>query len=786
MNKLKYTLRLCVFLCISGFSSFAQNTNGNWQIVGPIAFPTNTSGQINGIGRVSQIKFHATNALKMYAVSASGGLWITGDGGNNWNKTGTDALPVTTATASVCIDYTNDNILYLGTGDGNYEGSPSYGIWKSLDGGVNWAQSSNGIGITRVAYDILMSPVDHNVLIASSDDGIWKSTDGGANWIVKKAGGRFESMAYMPGSSTIMYAVGDEATGFWRSSDGGDTWVFNATVVAKGNGGRVAVTEADSNVVYVGFTGSNSNTAGGEIYKSTDGGLTFTMKKGDVAPNLVGYDPTTSGQGNYNFDIGTDRLNANILYLVAHCIWKSVDSGVTWLKLTDWPFKCHSDMHDILTSPYDNTKLFCANDGGIFLSTDGGNEWTPKSDGISATEIYHMANSKLSRNITSIGTQDNGELYGDGSIWYTNRGGDETSTFAFDYVRPITAYHISDARRYDLLPSNPSGASIGLSGPTNVDRYAFSKLNTNLLFASTGGSINRSTNIQSTSPTWKSLKNFTGTIKALAISPLSDNEVLLVTNDQKVYRSTNALASKPTFTLVSTAPSSTATYANIVMLKSNPNIVYMSCGNRMYKSINKGTSWTNISGTLPLVSIVSLVQDEYKTDESVYIATAARVYYRNTSFSDWSGFAASLPVIAEISDLAIYNDGTSNSVLRVGTWGRGVWESPLYNVTAPFTLGSMSKNLLKDQLSDDSPSDVTLYPNPASDKAFIKIAVANESLALLQFTDASGKIISWSRQNLNAGENNITIETANLPVGIYFVLLRIGEQTISKKLVINR
>jgi hypothetical protein len=59
-------------------------------------------------------------------------------------------------------------------------------------------------------------------------------------------------------------------------------------------------------------------------------------------------------------------------------------------------------------------------------------------------------------------------------------------------------------------------------------------------------------------------------------------------------------------------------------------------------------------------------------------------------------------------------------------------------------------------------------------------------LALLQVADASGKIISWSRQNLNAGENNITIETANLPVGIYFVLLRIGEQTISKKLVINR
>ena len=47
---------------------FAQNTNGDWTIKGPVLFPTDISGQINGIGRVSQIKFHPTDNQKIYAV----------------------------------------------------------------------------------------------------------------------------------------------------------------------------------------------------------------------------------------------------------------------------------------------------------------------------------------------------------------------------------------------------------------------------------------------------------------------------------------------------------------------------------------------------------------------------------------------------------------------------------------------------------------------------------------------------------------------------------------------
>jgi hypothetical protein len=72
-------------------------------------------------------------------------------------------------TASLCIDFTNDQVLYLGTGDANYYGSRDYGIWKSTDGGTSWTPSCAGIG-NRVALEILMNPADHNVLLAATDD----------------------------------------------------------------------------------------------------------------------------------------------------------------------------------------------------------------------------------------------------------------------------------------------------------------------------------------------------------------------------------------------------------------------------------------------------------------------------------------------------------------------------------------------------------------------------------------------------------------------------------------
>jgi photosystem II stability/assembly factor-like uncharacterized protein len=754
-------LRKIILLSIISFTTlvYSQNTNGNWTIKGPIAFPTNISGQIHGIGRVSQMKFHPSNSQKTYAVSASGGLWISNDEGQNWNKTATDNQIPQGSCSSVCIDYTDDSILYLSTGDANYYGD-GYGIYKSTDGGVTWSASNTGIG-NRMALEILISPNNHNTLLAATTDGIWKSTDAGQTWTNTHIGGAFKDMVYKPNSLNTLYAVTDDT--FWKSTDDGNTWTQTTSVnPTPGNGGRIAVSAANANMVYVGFVGSNTAAGqGGIIYQSTDAGTTFIQKKGDIQPNLNGYSGTENGQGNYNWNLFADRTNANTLYACGHVVWKSIDAGATWSQLTDWWAKCHTDMHQIITSPYNNSKLFNINDGGIFVSTDNGNEWAPSSDGLSATEIYHMGQSKLSRNIVSIGTQDNGEIYLDNNTWYCNRGGDWGSKTSFDYVSPNIAYYHENAQKRDLvLNNNESG--YGITSPSNDDNYVFSDLNTSFALISQGSTLKKTTNLLAANPTWSIIKTFTANVKSIAVSPTNINEIYVVLDNNKVYYSSNG----STFNQVSTTPSSTNVYSSIVVNKSNTNIIYVTCGSKIYRSINKAVNWTDISGTLSSTNILNLIHDPYKTDESFYLTTAFGVYYRNSTMSDWRSFSNGLPLIAQIDDLFGYFDGTANSVIRVSFYGRGVWEGGLYSTA------------LSNSEFESNTGIISIYPNPSTDIITVNITQPELIDTKAVLTDITGKQI----KEIQINQPITLIDFTNYAKGIYFLKF---SNNVTKKIIVK-
>src|SRR6187399_1917561 len=125
MKIISLTIISLLLFCITPL-----HAQSNWTPVSPNFFPTNASGQIHGLSRVSQVKFHPSNPNKMYAVSSRGGLFITSNAGTTWTLApGCDIMPQMRLN-SVCIDYTNDQVLYLGTGDANYYYSGS-GVYKS-------------------------------------------------------------------------------------------------------------------------------------------------------------------------------------------------------------------------------------------------------------------------------------------------------------------------------------------------------------------------------------------------------------------------------------------------------------------------------------------------------------------------------------------------------------------------------------------------------------------------------------------------------------------------------
>ena len=669
--KTKYTFTaffmLVVIICFS-------QPGTTWQQTGPNLFPTNESGQVNGIGRVCQLKFHPTNPLKMYAVSASGGLWISNDSSATWVKTGTDKLP-STACASACIDYTNDNIIYLGTGDPNYY-YPDFGIWKSTDGGQNWAQSTTGMG-NRLPVEILMDPTNTNVLVTATDNGIYKSTNAGANWSLVKTGGDFTDMQFKPGSSNTLYAC--TFSEFWRSTDFGSTWtqITNGVVIpggGSGNGMRIAVSAANPNVVYLGMIADE-----GTILKSTDGGTSFTTVYNNPAQSLVGYDGGGGGQGDYNFAMTADPTNANTVFVVAHVVWRSTDGGISWTQLTDWWDQLHTDMHAIKFHPNYPNKLFNVNDGGVWLSNDLGDNWAPKSDELGATEIYHASQSPIKRDMVSIGTQDNGELYFQSNSWRTNRGGDWGSKSSFDYLTNNVVYYYENGDRRPVN-GNETSYNLPFTADNNIVLEFTKKINT--LAFSGEQNIWRTTGLNNASPTWTQISTFNQAVKAINSSQADSTILYVVTANNKIYRSDNALAASPTFTNYTT-PSSTSLIANIATVKTNSNVVYISCGNRVYRSVNKGATWTSVSSNLPTVNIIKIYHDEFSTNEAIYVCSANAVYYKDISMTNWVNITYNLPSVANIRDFMMYNPGTAASVLRVAYYGRGVWELPINTSFAP-------------------------------------------------------------------------------------------------------
>lgn len=655
-------------------SLFAQT----WQPVGPIQFPVDISGQINGIGRTCQLKYHSSNPQKMYAVTASAGLWISTDEATTWTKTGSDNLPATSC-ASICIDFTDDNILYLGTGDANYYGG-GYGIWKSTDAGQTWNPSNNAIG-NRMALEILMSPSDHNVLIAATDDGIWKSIDAGQNWTAKKTGGQFTDMKVNPSNPSIMYAV--TMNEFWRSTDMGDTWtqITNGFTGAEtlGDGCRIAVSASSPNVVYVGTVKDE-----GTIFKSTDAGLTFTTKYHNPSVSLTGYDTSGGGQGNYNFNIGVSPTNSDEVYLCSHNVWKSTDGGVNWTQLTNWWATVHTDMHQWLFSPFQPTHLFNINDGGIWFTQDGGQNWGIKSNGLEATECYHAATSPVSPQLASIGTQDNGELFWYNGAWKTNRGGDWGSRMWFDYVGTGKVYYDDGERRN--VATQGGAVSVNIPSTSGL-KYAFTSVNSNI---GVGGhdSLYLCKNISASAANlvWTLIFPSTEAIREVNFASDDSTMVYVITDADHIYRCDNILAANPNFVQLAT-PGGTGATARICPLSAASQIVYASCGNKVYRSTDKGATWSNYSGTLSAVNIIGLCYDKYSTTEALYLATAKGVFYRDNSQNDWLNYGSGLPSIADIVDLMMYNEGNAVSKVRVAYYGRGVWERGLYNQAAalPYT-----------------------------------------------------------------------------------------------------
>ena len=727
----------------------------SWKQTGPINFPVNVSGQINGIGRVTQIKFHPSIPNKLYVTSASGGLYSSNDNGNNWTLMGTDKFPAT-ACASLCVDYTDDNIIYLSTGDPNYYGT-DYGIYKTTNAGITWLPANSNIG-NRMALEMLMDPTDHNIVVAVTNDGIWRTVNGGANWTNVKSGGNFLDLKRRPNTNTL-YAVTQSQ--FWVSNDYGITWnqISSGLVIPAGtNGLRLGVSAANNNILYLLANGGN-----GVLFKSTNAGASFVQTYGSNAQCIVCYssNPASNGQGNYNLGMCADPFDANHIYVVAHCLWESNDGGTSFQQKTEWYAILHTDHHQVEVDPYDVNQLWNVNDGGVWKRR-GTNDslWDPKSDGVGATEIYQAGQSQVNKKIISIGTQDNGELYYDG-IWKTNRGGDWGSRIYFDYSPESVGYYLQNGERRSFVPYGGSSLYNSPFAATNNSRIAFhsNQLNLALLARDT---VFLTTNLGAASPAWTNIYPTINTIRDLCISTADSTIGYIVSNNARFTRINN-LTGTPVVTSMST-PNTTSSRGSVAAVKGNVNVVYISCNNKIYRSANQGTSWTDITFNLPGTNILKIYHDDFSLDETVYVCTGNKVYSKNNAAITWTDISYNLPSIANITDFMIYNSGNIASKLRVSYYGRGVWEYTIHGNYPPVANFSSDKTYICPgqtvQFSDGSDGDNLVYnwsfPGGSPSTSALQNPVVTYSTAgiysvTLTVTNANGSAFKTSSNYIIVG-----------------------------------
>lgn len=658
---------------------------GNWVPLGPFTVPSGYNGY-RGLGRVNAIAFHPTDPNTVYIGAPSGGFWITRNNGATW-ESHTDILP-TLGVSAIAVDYTNPDVIYMGTGDRDASDAPGLGVWKSLDGGITWNASNNGMGNVTVGK-LLMHPDNNNILLAATGSGFYRSVDGGASW-TRSANGNFKDAAFKPGNPDIVYtAVGGI---FYRSTDNGQSFSAINNGLPGGSRGVIGVSAADPEIVY--FLLTNSDSFKG-IYRSTDSGLSFTVRS--TTPNIMSWDCNggSGGQAWYDLAISVDPTNPDIIHAGGVNIFKSTDGGASWFITAHWYGGCnvqsvHADLHVLEYSPINN-RLYAGNDGGVYWTGNGGSSWTEISNGLVISQAYKIGQSATNKDFVINGYQDNGTSTYIGQDW-VNVGGGDGMECAFDPADDRYSYSTLYYGAINRIFNHQAQGQIAGNGSNGITEdgawvtpFLIDHNDGNIMFIGYKN-IWRSTNIKAGNTSqvrFTKISTINTSNLSVLVQSRANTDIIYAASGGSLYRSDNVKDNQVTWnSLTSNLPTSSA----ISAIETSPfdeNTVYLVQQSRVFKSTDKGYNWTEITGSLPNTQMNSLVYYR-NSPEGLYLGTDIGIFYKDASMDDWMMFSDGFPVSGRVTELEIFYDpaGALGDVIRAGTYGRGLWESTLY-FTAP-------------------------------------------------------------------------------------------------------
>jgi photosystem II stability/assembly factor-like uncharacterized protein len=369
-----------------------------WRFVGPEG------------NRVSAVVGVPGDPLVYYAGSASGGVWKTEDGGVHWRPV-FDAQSAQSI-GSLAVAPSDPNIVWAGTGEAWIRSHISIGdgIYKSTDAGKTWTRM--GLEKTGRIGRLIVHPTNPDIVLAcvlgtaygpQPERGVFRTSDGGATWqrtlfVDDKVG--CSDIAMDATNPRTLFAgmwqieihtwgreSGGPGSGLFKSTDGGLTWTKLTGHGLPGKPvGKVmpAISRSNPKRVYAtietgdGIPWNGQDTDRGQIWRSDDGGDNWRM---------VSTDRNAMGRTAYYGRMAVSTDNENETYYMNASFSKSIDGGAT-LTPQNGLEAPGGDHHDMWIDPENGNRMIVGHDQGVSISQTRGRTWLKQR--LPNAQLYHV------------------------------------------------------------------------------------------------------------------------------------------------------------------------------------------------------------------------------------------------------------------------------------------------------------------------------------------------------------------------------------------------------------
>ena len=339
-----------------------------------------------------------------YFGAAAGGVWKTEDAGATW-------VPIfdresAASIGALAIAPSDPKVIYVGTGQiqARYDIASGDGVFRSDDGGKSWRHL--GLAATRAIGRILVDPRDPNVALVAAlghifglntERGVFRTADGGKTWspvLFVDDGTGAADLAADPENPAVVYAsmwqvrnypwlsyykppVGP-SSGVYKSTDGGRSWTRLRGGLPTGDVGRIALAAARGGRVWAlidAAAAADGKNPGG-LYRSDDSGASWTRVN------------ATAGLGSsYMNHLTADPADRDTVYIGGQSIRRSRDGGQTLEFFKGAPGG--DDYHFLWINPKNPQYMVTAADQGTVVTQNGGRSWTDWYNQPTA-QLYHV------------------------------------------------------------------------------------------------------------------------------------------------------------------------------------------------------------------------------------------------------------------------------------------------------------------------------------------------------------------------------------------------------------